>query len=263
MKLKGFKHARKHIGRKKQEMDEARGSSITYKDLLDASESFQEDPYAESDAWISAHRFVDWTNFHTLPTKEVKRRVIGFLNKWHCRLPASDELAENMKQTYQQSIPFLSALENESLQDFEFEKTKDVNGKQYINRDVLLKVFKNFCDIGYTRVYAQIDAGYKLRGICASKFLSLINPHLFVMWDTPICKAYGIRSPSEPYTRDEQYVPEFFPLMKEKANDVIDSYMGEKECSREEAVKAINSFRKWRPLAKLLDEYNWIMISQE
>jgi hypothetical protein len=51
--------------------------------------------------------------------------------------------------------------------------------------------------------------------------------------------------------------------MKQKANDAIASYMKEKKCSRSEAIQAINSFRKWRPLAKLLDEYNWVTYSQE
>jgi len=45
--------------------------------------------------------------------------------------------------------------------------------------------------------------------------------------------------------------------MKPKANDVIESYMREKRCSRKDAIEAINTFKD-RSLAKLLDEYNWI-----
>lgn len=252
MKLKDFEDAKRAQERKKQEIEEARTSRITHKELLDASENFQEDPYAESDAWISARRFVDWSNFHSLPTKEVKRRVIGFLNRWHCRLPETDELAEELKETYRQMIPFLKALENETIEDFEFEKKKEVSNKEYSNKEIMHEIFRSFSGIRHN-----------FRGVAASKLLSLINPYLFVMWDTPICKAYGIRSPSDPNIRDQQYVPEFFPLMKEKANSVIDSYIKEKKCSREEAIKAINNLREWSPLAKLLDEYNWIMYSQE
>ena len=259
MKLKSFKDAQARTRRKldekrrkAQDIKEARESEITYRELFDANEVFEEDPGAYNETWISARRFVDWKDLHNLPTKEVKRRVIGFLNDWHCHLPAIDELAERIKETYQQAIPFLEALEDETLEDFQFEKRKEVDGKDYSNREILLKVFSSFCKIGY-----------KFRGVAASKLLSLINPSLFVMWDTPICGAYGIRSPSEPYLRDKRYVPEFFPLMKQKANGVIDSYIKEKKCSRSEAIKAINSFRKWRPLAKLLDEYNWVTYSQE
>jgi len=226
---------------------ESREEKVTYQELFEAAEIFEEDPDVRSDDWVLARRFVDWKNLHHLPTKEIEFRVIGFLNKWHCRLPATDKLAERIKDIYRQNIPFLKALENENLEDFEFEKTKEVDGKTYSNREILLEVFGSFCKIGYN-----------LRGVAASKLLSLINPHLFVMWDTSICEAYGIKAPSDPYVRDKQYVPVFFPLMKRKANSVIASYMKDKNCSRRAAVQSINSFREWRPLAKLLDEHNWM-----
>ena len=231
---------------------EAREKEITHEELFQAAEIFEDDTDAASDSWIRTRRFVDWKNLHNLPTNEVKRRIIGFLNEWHCRLPSTERLAERIKEAYRLTIPFLRAVENETLEDFQFDKKKVINGKEYTNREILQKVFSEFCKIGHN-----------FRGVAASKLLSLINPNLFVMWDTPICEAYGIRSPSEPYLRDEQYVPKFFPLMKQKANGVIDSYVKEKKCSRRESIEAINSFRKWRPLAKLLDEYNWATYSQE
>lgn len=250
MKVKDFKDARKKFRpnsrRKEREMKEARESKIAYQELFRAAKIFEEDPDARSSDWISARRFVDWKNLDRLPTEEVKRRVIGFLNRWHCRLPVSDKLAERIKETYRQMIPFLRALENETLENFEYEKKKEVDGKEYFNREILTKVFESFCKMRPN-----------LGGVAASKLLSLISPYLFVMWDISICKAYGIRNPSEPNMRDKQYVLEFIPLMKEKANSVIDSYMKAKKCSRKEAVEAINYFRDWRPLAKLLDEYNW------
>ena len=237
---------------KRAQIKEAREKEITFKELFEAAEIFEEDPRAYNETWISARRFIDWENLNNLPTKEVKRRVIGFLNDWHCHLPAIDELAEKIKETYERTVSLLEALRDETLENFQFEKKKEVDGREYSNREILLKVFSSFCKIGHN-----------FRGVAASKLLSLINPSLFVMWDTPICDTYGIRSPSEPYLRDKRYVPEFFPLMKQKANGVIDSYMKEKKCIRSDAIEAINSFRKWRPLAKLLDEYNWVTYSQE
>jgi len=156
-------------------------------------------------------------------------------------------MAERIKEAYRKSIPFLRVLENETLENLDFEKKTDIDGKEYVNEEILQKVFADFCQVGY-----------KFKGVAASKVLSLINPHLFVMWDTRICKAYGIRDPSTPYVRDEQYASPFMPLMKQKANQVITSYMKDKKCSREEAINTINHFRQWRPLAKLLDEYNWM-----
>jgi len=46
--------------------------------------------------------------------------------------------------------------------------------------------------------------------------------------------------------------------MKKKANEVIESYVKDKKCSREKAVKALNAFRPLETLAKLLDEYNYM-----
>ena len=244
MKIKSFKVSDIHI--KSDETKEARESKITYQVLFEASKSFEKDPEARNYDWIQARRFVDWKNLHNLPTGEIKSRVIGFLNKWHCRLPVTDELAENIKEAYRKSMPLLKALENKALEDFEFEKKIDIDGKEYANEEILHEVFMNFCQVGY-----------QFRGVAASKVLSLINPHLFVMWDTSISEAYGIRDSSNPHVRDKQYVPVFIHRMKQKANSVIDSYMKDKKCSRREAVEVINNFREWKPLAKLLDEYNW------
>jgi hypothetical protein len=248
MKLAEFNRREgKERGRK-----EARDTKITYKELFEAAEIFEEDPEVASEKWILARRFVDWKNLQILPTEEVKQKVIGFLNDWHCRLPVSDELANRIKESYRRSIPFLNALDNETLENLDFEKRKNIDGKEYTNEEALRQVLANFC-----------NTGYNFRGVAASKTLSLINPYLFVMWDTSICEAYGIRDPSIPYIRDEQYVSAFLRLMQKKANEAIDSYMKDKGCSREEAILSINQFREWRPLAKLLDEYNWLKYYRE
>lgn len=254
MKLKDFKNLRKTIGlseKEKQEIQKTRDSKITYQELFRAAEIFEDDPDASCGDWGRTRKFVDWKNFSSLPTEEVRRRIIGFLNRWHCRLPASDELAERIQDTYREMTPFIDALKDETLEDLNFENKKIVDGAEYSTGEILTKVFENFSGIGYN-----------FRGVAASKLLSLINPCLFVMWDISISKAYGIRSPSEPYARDRQYTTDFLPLMIRKANSVLDSYMKDKKCNREEAVKGINSFRKGRHLAKLLDEYNWTRFYQ-
>ena len=225
----------------------ARDHKISYQEILDAAKIFEQDSLADNASWMWTRKFVDWKNLYNLSNNEVKRKIIGFLNKWHCRLAKTDELAERIKLAHEQMTHFLAALENETLEDFDFQKEKEVEGKRFSNEEILTNIFDCFSNIGYN-----------FKGVAASKLLSLINPNLFVMWDTPICQAYGIRSPTEPYYRDKMYVPDFFHLMKRKANDVIVSYINENKCSRKEAIKAINNLKKGRPLAKLLDEYNWV-----
>lgn len=246
LKLGGFKTK----NRKRQEGENA-SSKITYQELFDAAEFFEEDPRARSNDWVLARKFVDWKNLHNMPIKEIIERVIRFLDSWGCYLYAEREnwprMAEKIKEAYRKSIPFLDALQRETLEDLDFDKRKNLEGKEYTNKEILQEVFMNFSQVGY-----------KFRGVAASKVLSLINPSLFMIWDQSICRQYGIKNPTEPFLRDRQYAAEFLPIMKQKANDVIESYMREKRCSRKDAIEAINSFRKDRPLAKLLDEYNWI-----
>ena len=237
---------------KERDSKEARDTKITYKELFEAAEIFEEDPEVRSDDWILARKFVDWKNLHNLSTEDVKLRIIGFLNSWHCHLPVSDKLAERIKEVYKKSILFLNALDSETLEDINLEEKKNIDGNEYTNQEIMYKVFTTFC-----------ATGHNFRGVAASKVLSLINPNLFVIWDTSIADAYGLRGASTPYVRDEQYVSKFIPKMKEIANCVISSYIRDKKCSRKEGIEAINGFRELRPLAKLLDEYNWMKYYRE
>lgn len=79
MKLGGFKTK----NRKRQEGENA-NSKITYQELFDAAEFFEEDPRARSNDWVLARKFVDWKNLHNMPTKEIIERVIRFLDSWGC-----------------------------------------------------------------------------------------------------------------------------------------------------------------------------------
>jgi len=80
----------------------------------------------------------------------------------------------------------------------------------------------------------------------------MINPSLFVMWDNSICKVCGVkRGPVE-------YVYGFIQLMKRKTNEIIESYIEDKKCNREQAVAALNQFRPLKTLVKVLDEYNYM-----
>jgi len=249
MKIKDFDKARKTF--RNQTSIDARNAEINFQDVFDAAEIFEEDPNSGNDKWVITRTFIDWKNLHNLPTSEVVEKAVRFLDYWGCYLYTQrenwDKMAENIKNAYRNSIPFLQALENETLEDIDLTEKKTVEGKEYSNEEILRRVFENFCNVGYN-----------FRGVAASKVLSLINPYLFVMWDQGICKEYGIKGYSEPYVRDNRYVSEFFPIMKEKANLVIESCMKENRCTRKEAIDMINNFRKYRPLAKLLDEYNWI-----
>ena len=75
-----------------------------------------------------------------------------------------------------------------------------------------------------------------------------------MIWDNGIIGHYGLLK------NCEGYVYKFLPLMKEKLNQVIQSYMNDFSVDRTEAVAQLNSYRKHKTVLKLLDEYNWLII---
>jgi len=224
----------------------ARERKITYEELFEACEQFEKDDWAYDEAWVQAKKFVDWRNLDSLPLEEIENRVILFLNRWACHLPTQTRLAERIKDVYRKSVPFLQALDGEAIQDIDFDQKKKVENNEHRNSRIMLRVFQNF-----------YSTGYHFRDVAASKVLHMVNPDLFVMWDTRICRAYSVQKSPKGYVYD------FIPLMKKKANEVIESYMKNKEFSREKAVKALNEFRPLKTLAKLLDEYNYLTYTRE
>lgn len=86
-------------------------------------------------------------------------------------------------------------------------------------------------------VYSELKRHVRQTG--TGKIMALKNPNLFVMWDTGIRKLYNIDNKSSP----DDYV-EFLEKMKEEFKDI-----------------------KWqdknRPLAKVIDEYNYVLTQEE
>lgn len=220
---------------------QARRRRITYKDLFDANLIFEKTDRAYDQDWIVAKKFVNWDNLSSLSRKEVMLRVVTFLNRWKSRLKRTWKLVDAIIEAHRDSIPYLIALENECLWDLDFEKKLLVGDHSMKTSEAIYSVFKRFRDIGY-----------RLRETAASKLLHMINPNLFIMWDTKIAKAYKVSKTPTGYTY------EFLPIMEEKLNQVINSYMEDFKRIREEAIYKLNSYRPYKTLVKLLDEFNWV-----
>lgn len=227
-------------GKKKGRFD-----GVSYTALFEASGLFENDYYAYDDAWLEAHRGVRWDNLWELSVDVIIAKVIGFLNKWKCRLPYSRSLATSIKEAHKECVPFLSVLRNETIEDWDPDKVTEVNGKSSTNSEILLRVFSRFVTIGE-----------HFSHVAASKVLHFLEPKLVVMWDNTIARHYRV-----PMTA-RNYVYRFVPLMKRLANEAIESYMIEKNCSREKAILALNQFRTPKTIAKLLDEYNYMRLTR-
>ena len=114
--------------------------NISYKDLYSASKLFEDDYYAYDGAWLEACKQVDWQHLHELSTTEVRNHVIGFLNKWKCRLPYSDTLAEGIKKAHLECLPYINALKDETVEDWDPSRKKMIDGVSKNADEALLKV---------------------------------------------------------------------------------------------------------------------------
>jgi len=58
-----------------------RERKITYRELLETCEDFEQDEEAYDEAWIVARKFVDWDHLDNLSLDEIENKVILFLNR--------------------------------------------------------------------------------------------------------------------------------------------------------------------------------------
>ncbi len=219
----------------------SRKKEFTYKTVFEAVHLFETLSNTLNREWLQARRFVDWQNLHELSDREVMRKVVKFLNQWSSHIKKTPEVVTGIKEAYRVTLPALQLLQPETLWDLNLKKEVYLEDKALQVRDVLYHIFKRFRDIGY-----------HLREVASSKLLHHINPNLFIMWDNKIMKAYGVKG------TPRDYVIDFLPLMKDKANQVIESYSEEHDLTRNDAIDILNSYRPDKTLVKLLDEYNWI-----
>lgn len=212
-----------------------------YKELLEAAKKFKNYPWSYDYVYMRAKQ-TDWQNLNTLSTEHIRNEVIrGFLNPWKCRLPNTVERANAIRTTYEEVISYLQALGNETLQNIDFDKIKKVDDQKINHSQIIHHVFSRFsgmCD--------------EFRPVPASKLLHMICPALFVMWDHAIGRRYRLKLSTYNYTY------KFMPLMEQEANKAVDTYMKDRNCDRNTAIREIMATCYGKTLAKLVDEYNWI-----
>jgi len=214
-----------------------------YNELFRAAKLFRSYPTAYENSYEEARTGINWKELGSLSNRVIKDVVLLFLNRWNCRIPKTDDVAKSIKNTYKKTIPFLKALDGEVLQDVNFDDSKKVDEKELRHYKIIRLAYSKFSLVGY-----------KFGEVAASKVLHMINPELFVMWDNAIPTCYGLRLNSKSYSYG------FMPVMQYEANEAITTYMKDKDCERDTAIKEITSKYYGRTLAKLVDEYNWMRI---
>lgn len=220
-------------------------SNVNHRDVFKASEIFHGDYVAYDEPWLKTMREIDWSNIHQLDSEIISNEIIGFLNKWKCRLPYSKSLAKGIKEKFEENTHIIDALKDTSIEKYNPKEKIRINGSQYTVEDAFYRLFKSF-----------VDLPFNFSTVAATKLLHFPLPSLIVMWDTPISENYRLsRTP-------RNYVYRFIPLMHTFSQTIIDTYCKEKECDEDNAIWDINRKYYPRTIAKLLDEYNYITITR-
>ena len=191
-------------------------------------------------AWMEAQK-IQWNLLYDLPDSAIRNDVLNFLNKFGCRIHINSEVIQGIKIAHRDTIPYIDALKNENLWNLKMDKEIIIYNKNFIHDNVIYTIFDAFSNIGH-----------RFSHVAASKLLHQINPFIFMMWDNGIIKHYEIKKNSN------DYVYKFLPLMKEKLNQFIKSYMEELNINRDKAIIQLNKYKKHKTILKLLDEYNWL-----
>jgi len=213
---------------------------LNYKLLYEANRVYGEIYGKYNVAWIRSNK-TQWDKLYELSGAIIEKQVLKFLNEFGCRIPVTDAVIEGIRKAHLATIPYIDALRNEVLWDLDLDEEIMIYSQKHTLGQTICAVFDAFSNIGY-----------RFSHVAASKLLHRVNPFIFMMWDNGIISHYGVRKNSE------DYVYRFLPLMKDKLNQVIQSYMDDFNMDRAETVKWLNSYKKHKTLLKLLDEYNWL-----
>ena len=131
---------------------------------------------------------------------------------------------------------------------------------------------RNILDVEFSEeVVSAIKGAYesaKVKNIgptAISKVLHLLNPELFVMWDEKIREKHGAKGSANSYIK-------FLMKMQDEINEALEEEAKNRGCSKDEVARRIceeltseklrRELLKKKTLAKLIDEYNWMLCHQ-
>jgi len=182
------------------------------------------------------------------PEEVCDKLIGGFLNRWRSRFPNRQESASAVLGAIQQVSPFIQATRNLRIENVNFDNSINVNSNYISVSDAIELIFN------------KIAHCYGNRTTAGAKILGVLNPDLFVMWDDSIALHYVSGCPN---VFTGQGYAFFLREMQNAAHlcqDDFDAIIGHQDMALYLSNKL--GLNLPLPLAKFLDEYNWITISQ-
>ena len=199
----------------------AKGISVARTGKHDSS--LPSEPYPKPDGWYEK----------ALETKDMDA-IHFFLKEWNPRVGFD---VEHLKRLVEEVEADLKAIKTISLHTTDLKDGVTKSGEKLHSFIV--------------RLFTKTSGVLKYTG--ASKFLHVLNPKIFVMWDDSIRKAYGCYGNGEGYYN-------FLIRMQWELVELIDSFREDFDCDAKEAIRLIcKTFYKsgYKSITQLLDEYNY------
>lgn len=162
----------------------------------------------------------------------------GFLNKWRCRVENNARSRQSVKEALQDLK--IDILQGERIETITFQEKES---------SIIMEAYSRIRSIGY---------GFG--PTATSKLLHLLNTNLFVMLDRKILdeyRQYGVNDTGKGYVI-------FLKKMKQLAERAIKDFNS--TYPSENLASYLSHKFGYNPpisLAKYLDEYNWIVITNE
>jgi hypothetical protein len=185
---------------------------------------------------------------HVKPKEVCDKLIEGFLNKWRSRFPNNEKAASAILAALERVGPFIKATKALAIDSVDFNKYIDIDGNHFSVFEAIVMIFNKIANCHGNRTTA------------GAKILGIINPALFVMWDDTIAMRYS--SGAQDIFNGIGYAS-FLKKMQNAAH-VCQSDFKSRFGYDNIALFLSEKLEVMPPLtlAKFLDEYNWISISQ-
>lgn len=218
----------------------AMGSDHDYQDLMNRAE------------FLSSLR----ANPMGLEVSQIREKLIKeFLNRWRSHVANNPQSARVIQKTIQNLLPYLHALKDLVIETVNFEQMVNVD-----NNPITVGQVIEYC---YTRIR---KVGFVVGATATSKLLHVLQPDLFVMWDSNILAHYRKQNAQVSDSGHGYLV--FLQMTQKVATQVHQEFQNSKlsppAAAEQNPAHYLSKQMNYHPpktLAKYLDEYNWVTIT--
>jgi len=187
-----------------------------------------------------------------LDTEQILDNIIRFLNAWHCRIERADAAGQAILDVLIQTHPYLQALGDFDLRTVDFGANVIVEERPISISQACKKFYDDLRSIGH-----------RFGATATSKLLHLLQPNLFVMWDSKILAHYRGNNPN--IMDDGNGYCAFLYSMQDMAINIHEAFNHQNEGQGDDPAIFLSQqlhYHQPQTLAKFIDEYNWVTISK-